>query len=94
MLKKYVMGLMQNVIDSVRGSFMLMDYKTRLQEEIQKSSKEPVCYAIVKETGPDHGKLFEAEVSHHGQKLGSGFGKSKKEAEQNAAKNALNNMKK
>lgn len=92
--QKYVMGLMQNVIDSVRDSFMLMDYKTRLQEEIQKSSKEPVCYAIVKETGPDHGKLFEAEVSHHGQKLGSGFGKSKKEAEQNAAKNALNNMKK
>ncbi len=92
--QKYVMGLMQNVIDSVRGSFMLMDYKTRLQEEIQKSSKEPVCYTIVNETGPDHGKLFEAEVSHNKHKLGSGFGKSKKEAEQNAAKNALNNMKK
>ena len=91
--EKYVMGLMTDVISSVRNSFMLMDYKTRLQEEIQKSSKEPVAYAIVKESGPDHGKLFEAEVSHSGSVLGSGTGKSKKEAEQAAAKNALGKIK-
>lgn len=92
--EKYVMGLMTDVISSVRNSFMLMDYKTRLQEEIQKSSKEPVAYAIVKESGPDHGKLFEAEVSHGGSVLGCGKGKSKKEAEQAAAKNALDKIKK
>ncbi|MCJ7856839.1 ribonuclease III [Lachnospiraceae bacterium NSJ-143] len=92
--EKYVMGLMKNVIDSVRNSFMLMDYKTRLQEEIQKFSKEPVSYVITKETGPDHGKLFESEVSHCSNILGSGLGKSKKEAEQNAAKDALSKMKK
>ena len=91
--EKYVMGLMTDVISSVRNSFMLMDYKTRLQEEIQKSSKEPVAYAIVKESGPDHGKLFEAEVSHRGSVLGSGTGRSKKEAEQAAAKNALGKIK-
>ncbi len=91
--EKYVMGLMTDVISSVRNSFMLMDYKTRLQEEIQKSSKEPVAYAIVKESGPDHGKLFEAEVSHGGSVLGCGTGKSKKEAEQAAAKNALDKIK-
>ena len=91
--EKYVMGLMTDVISSVRNSFMLMDYKTRLQEEIQKSSKEPVAYAIVKESGPDHGKLFEAEVSHSGSVLGSGTGRSKKEAEQAAAKNALGKIK-
>ena len=91
--EKYVMGLMTDVISSVRNSFMLMDYKTRLQEEIQKSSKEPVAYTIVKESGPDHGKLFEAEVSHSGSVLGSGTGRSKKEAEQAAAKNALDKIK-
>lgn len=91
--EKYVMGLMTGVISSVRNSFMLMDYKTRLQEEIQKSSKEPIAYAIVKESGPDHGKLFEAEVSHSGSVLGSGTGRSKKEAEQAAAKNALGKIK-
>ena len=91
--EKNVMGLMTDVISSVRNSFMLMDYKTRLQEEIQKSSKEPVAYAIVKESGPDHGKLFEAEVSHSGSVLGSGTGRSKKEAEQAAAKNALGKIK-
>ncbi len=91
--EKYVMGLMTDVISSVRNSFMLMDYKTRLQEEIQKSSKEPIAYAIVKESGPDHGKLFEAEVSHSGSVLGSGTGRSKKEAEQAAAKNALGKIK-
>lgn len=91
--EKYVMWLMKDVIDSVRNSFMLMDYKTRLQEEIQKFSKEPVSYTIVKETGPDHGKLFEAEVSHLNKVLGVGSGKSKKEAEQNAAKTALEKIK-
>ena len=87
--EKYVMGLMKSVIESVRGSFMLMDFKTRLQEEIQKFSKESVVYTIVNETGPDHGKLFEAEVSHNGEVLGYGSGRSKKEAEQNSAKDAL-----
>ena len=87
--EKYVMGLMKSVIESVRGSFMLMDFKTRLQEEIQKFSKESVVYIIVNETGPDHGKLFEAEVSHNGEVLGYGSGRSKKEAEQNSAKDAL-----
>ena len=90
--ERYVMNLMKDVINSVRNSFMLMDYKTRLQEEIQKFSKEPITYTIVNETGPDHGKFFEAEVSHMSKILGHGSGKSKKEAEQNSAKDALNNM--
>jgi len=93
-VEKYVMGLMTGVVESVRSNFMLMDYKTRLQEEVQKHGKESVTYAIIKESGPDHGKTFTAEVYHVGKTLGSGSGKTKKEAEQNAAKNALSKMNK
>ena len=46
-------------------------------------------YKIIKETGPDHDKTFEAQVSLNGKKLATGVGKSKKEAEMQAAKKAL-----
>jgi len=49
-------------------------------------------YAIVDEHGPDHNKVFVAEVTHDGAVLGKGSGKSKKEAEQNAANDALERM--
>ncbi len=92
--EKYIMRTMESVVSSVRNNFMLMDYKTRLQEEVQKYSKESVSYFITKESGPDHDRIFEAQVSHSGNVLGTGIGKSKKEAEQSAAKNALNKLKK
>jgi ribonuclease-3 len=68
------------------GSF---DYKTRLQELCQDRLKQLPDYRIVSETGPDHQKQFEVEVSIKGQVFGRGLGKSKKEAEQRAAKEAL-----
>ena len=67
------------------------DYKTLLQECIQKLSSDPIHYEVVGEEGPDHDKYFYVEVYHDGKKLGRGLGKSKKEAEQDAAKKALNN---
>ena len=67
------------------------DYKTLLQECIQKLSSEPIHYEVVGEEGPDHDKYFYVEVYHGEKKLGRGIGKSKKEAEQDAAKKALNN---
>ena len=51
-----------------------------------------IHYAIVDEKGPDHNKVFVAEVTHEGKVLGQGSGKSKKEAEQNAANAALKKM--
>jgi ribonuclease-3 len=68
------------------GSF---DYKTRLQELCQDRLKQLPDYRIVSETGPDHQKQFEVEVWIKGQLSGHGLGKSKKEAEQRAAKEAL-----
>ncbi len=70
------------------------DYKTLLQESIQKESNKLIAYEVVSEEGPDHDKNFYVEVYHDTICLGKGIGKSKKEAEQDAAKRALNNLKK
>jgi len=69
------------------------DAKSTLQELLQKSSKETAVYTIVDETGPAHQKQFVAEASHQGKVLGKGEGRSKKVAEQNAAKAALEKLK-
>ena len=65
------------------------DYKTALQEQLQANGVVEIKYTIVKETGPDHDKLFVSEVSVDGKYLATGEGKSKKQAEMQAAKKAL-----
>lgn len=70
----------------------LNDYKTSLQEVIQKNPEEKVKYVLVSESGPDHDKWFESEVHLNSNIIGKGKGKSKKQAEQNAAKQALELM--
>ncbi|HWG96766.1 MAG TPA: ribonuclease III [Nitrospira sp.] len=65
------------------------DYKTRFQEWCQKRYEVLPRYVIVRETGPDHQKLFEVEVHVNDRALGIGRGYSKKEAEQEAAQRAL-----
>ena len=66
-----------------------VDYKTKLQEIIQKNPEERVSYVLVLEEGPDHDKRFEVEVRLNSNVIGRGAGRSKKEAEQLAAKEAL-----
>jgi ribonuclease-3 len=65
------------------------DYKTRFQEWCQKRYELLPRYVIVRETGPDHQKLFEVEVLVNDKVFGAGRGHSKKEAEQEAAQRAL-----
>ena len=65
------------------------DYKTQFQEWCQKRYDTLPRYVTVRETGPDHQKLFEVELSIQGEVVGVGSGRSKKEAEQQAAKQAL-----
>ncbi|MEG0832598.1 MAG: ribonuclease III [Oscillospiraceae bacterium] len=65
------------------------DYKTELQEIIQKNPEERVRYVVVSEDGPDHDKSFTVEVHLNSNVIGSGTGRSKKQAEQNAAQEAL-----
>lgn len=65
------------------------DYKTALQELVQRESGQVLCYRLLDERGPDHAKTFSMEVCLNGQSIGSGEGRSKKEAEQAAAKAAV-----
>jgi ribonuclease-3 len=65
------------------------DYKTRLQEISQMLFRSPPSYRLVSESGPDHDKFFVTEIAMGGKVLGKGRGKTKKQAEQEAAKEAL-----
>ena len=68
------------------------DYKTALQELVQQKKNQTLSYALVGESGPDHDKRFEVEVSLNGRVIGVGSGSSKKRAEQMAAQVALENL--
>lgn len=71
-----------------RGEYV-KDYKTLLQEVVQKKNDSKISYEIIDESGPDHHKMFRVAVVVNGVQMGIGLGKSKKEAEQLAAKQAL-----
>ena len=72
------------------GAFShVMDYKSQLQEIIQQTNNGMLNYEIVEEKGPAHNRTFVSRVMLNDQELGIGSGKSKKEAEQQAARNAM-----
>ena len=66
-----------------------VDYKTTLQELVQRKKNQILSYALVSESGPDHDKQFLVEVSLNGKSVGKGTGRSKKKAEQDAARVAI-----
>ena len=85
--RTFVLELFKN--DDLSQEEIIADPKSDLQEELQKTSRIPLEYAIIKESGPAHQKKFTATVSHEGRILGTGVGKSKKDAERSAASKAL-----
>ena len=87
--KQFIIENLKDEIEIATKHVGQKDYKTVLQEELQKNGDVKIEYKIIKESGPDHDKTFEAEVSLNGKKLATGVGKSKKEAEMQAAKKAL-----
>ena len=89
--KNFVLRFLIADINKMQEAFKTSDYKTYLQEIVQRTSKIPVSYKIIGETGPDHNKQFIAQAAHNNRILGQGRGRSKKEAEQNAACESLNN---
>lgn len=91
--KAWLLRLMKNAIDEAVAGHIQKDYKTTLQEIMQKGHTGKITYKTVKETGPDHKKTFVVEVMCDGKILNCGTGSSKKEAEQNAAKTAIENIK-
>lgn len=73
------------------GGNLNTDYKTQLQEVLQRNGNVKIEYKLQKEEGPEHDKLFTIDLFFNGKKIGQGQGKSKKQAEQNAAHEALIN---
>ena len=91
---KFLQSTLIENVDSLSVEDLYTDYKTILQENIQKESMQPLHYEVVDEKGPDHDKDFYVAVYHGELCLGKGIGKSKKEAEQQAAKTALKALEK
>lgn len=89
--EKFVLRFVGRELDQSR-KHAFVDYKTMLQEIVQKNPEEKVAYVLVKEEGPDHEKVFEVEVHLNSNVIGRGSANSKKSAEQLAAKEALELM--
>ncbi len=87
--KEFINQFIISFMESLAANKTIKDYKTMLQEANQKESKDPLSYVVVSEEGPDHDKYFVVEVEHNGLVLGKGCGRTKKEAEQKAAYEAL-----
>jgi ribonuclease-3 len=87
--RRFILAQLAPLVAQARGGRVRVDYKTRLQEEIQRQWAEGPAYRLLEEEGPPHDKRFHVAVYHQGRLLGSGWGRSKKEAEQEAARLAL-----
>lgn len=84
--------LILSKLPQVRSGHIGKDFKTVLQEIIQRDKENHLSYRLIGETGPDHDKRFAVEVLLNGQVIGHGTGHSKKEAEQAAAHSALDGL--
>ena len=89
--KKFILGFVKKQVEKDKKVFF-KDYKTALQEIIQQNREEQLTYVLVGESGPDHDKHFSVEVHLNSNVIGKGEGRSKKDAEQMAAKEALELM--
>ncbi|RMG61526.1 MAG: ribonuclease III [Calditrichaeota bacterium] len=87
-IERYLLKDYQKILK--RGLYK--NYKSILLEYAQSTSKQPPEYRVVEESGPDHAKQFTVEVWVNGQKLGQGTGRSKKLAEQQAARQAIEKL--
>ena len=90
--RRLILGLFQNKIGSVLMSGEFYDFKTELQEKTQLLFNSIPEYRMIKQEGEEHNKIFTVDVHIAGTKFGTGFGKSKKEAETNAAQEALREL--
>lgn len=90
--EKFIIGFIKEKAEEIIRSHTTVDYKTLLQEIVQKNHEETLSYRLKSESGPDHDKRFEVEVLINSNVIATGEGKSKKLAEQAAAKQALELM--
>ncbi len=89
-IKKFINFHFKSIIMTIYKGNLDSDYKSMLQEKVQSEKDYELYYELIKEEGPDHNKIFYVDVIINNRKYGTGMGKNKKEAEQKAAKEALN----
>ena len=87
--RSFVLTYIPGMVETARNGVLFKDYKTTLQEIVQKSREETISYAQDGEEGPDHDKRFHVTLFINSNPFSEGIGRSKKEAEQNAAREAL-----
>lgn len=86
---EFLMPLIEPEIKGYVSSGMMTDYKTELQQIVQQACGEKLEYVLVGESGPDHEKIFRVEARLNSNVIGHGKGRSKRQAEQDAAREAL-----
>lgn len=89
---RVIEGFYTLLLEEMKGELKDQDFKTRLQEYIQKHLNTTPRYIVTDEEGPDHAKTFEVVISIGGTAYGMGRGRSKKEAEQRAAEETLRSL--
>ena len=91
-VKDFIIGHFNEIIKRAINNDIVLDYKTKLQEELQKSGEVSIIYELLKYEGPPHRRKFFTSVLIQDRELGRGEGYSKKESEQDAAKAALESL--
>ena len=91
-VKKLILRLFSDVIDDALSGRLENDYKTAIQEFLQSKGAAHISYRLERESGPDHDKTFFVSLRNNGVVIGRGSGNSKKQAQQTAAKQALEKM--
>lgn len=86
---RFIIREFETIVELASRGNINRDFKTIFQEKIQSASDKKITYRVVEESGPDHDKTFEIEIIVGEHPLARGKGRSKKEAEQDAAKKAL-----
>lgn len=89
---RFVESTLGDTLRLAQQGLLLRDYKSQLQEELQKEGPRTIAYELLHESGPAHDRFFEVAVQAEGVVLGRGTGNSKKAAEQQAAKAGLESL--
>lgn len=88
-VRGFILPFVIDEIDDIERRSSFVDHKTALQQIVQQVNGERLQYVLVSESGPDHNKTFEVEARLNSNVIGRGKGSTKRDAEQNAAKEAL-----
>lgn len=87
--ENFILNNLKSEIDIATKNAGMKDYKTVLQEKLQQNGDVSIKYNVIKESGPDHNKVFTVELTCNGKVLAIGEGQTKKQAEMQAAKYAI-----